>query len=315
VGFFRQRAERGDRQIERTVLSDGALRGLNNIRGAVATTNKLTASDELEGLSREEKRTIDRHSSPSAALVHETIRAEGEAELHRSNMALALSGVSAGLSIGMSLVTMGLIRQHLPDAPWRALVTPLGYASGFFIVVLGRQQLFTENTLTPILPLLYHRKLSILSDVARLWGLVFVTNILATWVFATFLAKTSVFEPATKEVFAQIGAELYGKSFVHMLLSGLMAGWLISLMVWLLPAAGAARPWIVILMTYLIGLAKLSHSIAGSAESFYLVAIGQQSLGAYFGQFLIPTVIGNILGGVTLVAVLNYGQVAEEIHD
>ena len=149
---------------------------------------------------------------------------------------------------------------------------------------------------------------------ARLWALVFVANIIATWLFATFLAKTDVFEPPTKAAFAQICANVYGKGFGHTVLSGIMAGWMISLMVWLLPAAGSARLWVVIIMTYLVGLLGLSHSIAGSVEGFYMVALGQHSLAQYFGEFLIPTVIGNVIGGVTLVAILNYGQVAEEVH-
>ena len=275
--------------------------------------NKLTASDELEGLSEEEQRSIDDHSSPSAALVHETIRAEGESELRRSNLALTLSGLTAGLSIGMSLVLQGLLRQNLPDTPWRALVTPFGYSVGFVIVILGRQQLFTENTLTPILPLLFHKKLSILGDVARLWALVLVSNLLATWLFALFLARTDLFTPDTKLAFAQVSSDIYGHGFLHTVLGATMAGWLISLMVWILPASGAARPWMVILMTYLVGVCKLSHSIAGSVDAFYLVNTGAASLQQYLGEFLGPTVLGNIIGGVALVAVLNYGQVAAEI--
>lgn len=279
------------------------------------TGNKLVASEELQGLTAAERRTIDRHSSPSAALVHETIRAEGETELRRGNVSLLLSGISAGLSIGMSLVVQGLLTRYIPDAPWKPLIVPFGYAAGFFIVILGRQQLFTENTLTPILPLLYHKKLSILVQVARLWALVLFANLVATFLFAAFAARSGVFEPETQAAFAHVAGEVYGHPFVHTVLSGMMAGWLISLMVWILPASGAARPWMVILMTYLIGVCKLSHSIAGSVDGFYMVVTGAHTLGDYFGQFLIPTVIGNIAGGVTLVAVLNYGQVAEEIHD
>ena len=277
--------------------------------------NKLTASDQLEGLSDEEQRTIDRHSTPSAALVHETIRAEGEAELERSNLSLALSGLAAGLSIGMSLVTEGLIRQHLPDQPWRELVLPLGYSTGFLIVVLGRQQLFTENTLTPILPLLFHRKLSILRHVLRLWGLVLLSNLAATALFALFLSKSDVFPPETKAAFGAVSSSVYEHGFTHTVLSGIMAGWLIAMMVWILPVAGPARIWVIVIMTYLIGLLKLSHSIAASVEGLFLVDMGSATLGQYFGVFLIPTLIGNILGGVILVAVLNYGQVATDIEE
>lgn len=280
-----------------------------------AQANKLSSAKELEGLNAEERRTIDRHSSPSAALVHETIRGEGQAELDRDNWALVMSGLSAGLSIGMSVVVEGLLRQHLPHASWSEIVVPMGYAVGFVIVVLGRQQLFTENTLTPILPLFYHWKLKVFWHVLRLWALVLVSNLVATFVFAAFLAKTPVFGPGTQAAFAEVCGAVYGHSFAETFWSSLMAGWLIALMVWILPASGSARPLVIFAMTYLVGLCKLSHSIAGSVEGLYMVLTGVASVASYFTVFLIPTLIGNIVGGVALVAVLNYGQVASELKD
>ena len=277
--------------------------------------NKLSSAKELDDLNAAERRTIDRHSSPSAALVHETIRGEGQAELDRSNGALIMSGLSAGLSIGMSVVVEGLLRQHLPHTSWAELVTPMGYAVGFVIVVLGRQQLFTENTLTPILPLLFHWKMKIFWHVLRLWGLVLVSNLVATLLFALFLAKTPVFPAESQAAFAEISGAVYQHGFVETFWSGLMAGWLIALMVWILPASGSARPLVIFAMTYLVGLCKLSHSIAGSVEGLFMVLKGAQGLGSYFTVFLIPTLIGNIVGGVGLVAVLNYGQVVSEIKD
>ena len=281
-------------------------------QGAVEA-NKLSSAKELDDLNAAERRTIDRHSSPSAALVHETIRGEGEGELDRSNSALIMSGLSAGLSIGMSLVVEGVLRQHLPHASWAELVVPLGYAVGFVIVILGRQQLFTENTLAPILPLLFHWKMKVFWHVLRLWALVLASNLVATLLFALFLAKTPVFPPETQAAFAEVSRTVYAYGFVDSFWSSLMAGWLIALMVWVLPASGSSRPLVIFGMTYLVGLCKLSHSIAGSVDGFYLVLTGAQSLANYFTAFLIPTLIGNILGGVALVAVLNYGQVASEV--
>ena len=280
---------------------------------SASQANKLSSAKELDDLNAAERRTIDRHSSPSAALVHETIRGEGQAELDRSNGALIMSGLSAGLSIGMSVVVEGLLRQHLPHTSWAEIVVPMGYSVGFVIVVLGRQQLFTENTLTPILPLLFHWKMSIFRHVLRLWGLVLASNLVATLLFALFLAKTPVFPPETQAAFAEVSRAVYGSNFAETFWSSLMAGWLIALMVWILPASGSARPLVIFAMTYLVGLCKLSHSIAGSVEGFYLVLTGAQSIAHYFTIFLIPTVIGNIFGGVGLVAVLNYGQVVSEI--
>ena len=119
--------------------------------------NSLSPAAQLKELSRAEKDAVEEQSHPNAALIHETIRAEGEAELNRTKTALVLSAFAAGLSIGFSLVAQGVLQADLPDAPWRPLVSSFGYTIGFLIVVLGRQQLFTENTLTPILPLLHNR--------------------------------------------------------------------------------------------------------------------------------------------------------------
>ncbi|MGI4799523.1 MAG: formate/nitrite transporter family protein, partial [Janthinobacterium lividum] len=108
----------------------------------------LSAASSMSDVSEPEREAVEKYSRPNAALIHEIIRAEGESELDRSILALLLSGLAAGLAMGLSLITEGLLRAHLPEAPWRELVSKIGYAVGFLVVVLGRQQLFTENTLT-----------------------------------------------------------------------------------------------------------------------------------------------------------------------
>jgi len=85
--------------------------------------------------------------------------------------------------------------------------------------------------------------------------------------------------------------------------------WLIALMVWLLPAAETARVAIIIVITYLVGLAGFNHIIAGSTTLFYLVANGSTSVGTYLVQFFLPTLLGNIIGGFSLVAALGHAQV------
>jgi formate/nitrite transporter FocA (FNT family) len=92
-----------------------------------------------------------------------------------------------------------------------------------------------------------------------------------------------------------------------------MAGWLIALMVWLLPSADNSRPLIIIIIAYVIALAGFPHIIAGSIDCIFLVQSGLTSWGNYFGRFFGPTLLGNLVGGVALVAVLNYGQVAAGI--
>ncbi|HEU4752127.1 MAG TPA: formate/nitrite transporter family protein, partial [Armatimonadota bacterium] len=180
-------------------------------------------------LNLEEQEQVEEKSASSVAVVHEAIRKEGEEELRRPASALAWSGLAAGLSMGFSLVAEGLLRSHLPDTEWRPLIAKLGYSIGFLIVVLGRQQLFTENTLTVILPLMARRDFPTLLSVLRLWTVVLAANLLGTFLFALVLGHTGVFDPDVRAVFGEIGREAMQAGFGVTLLRGIFAGWLIAL--------------------------------------------------------------------------------------
>jgi formate/nitrite transporter FocA (FNT family) len=277
-------------------------------------SHALSAASGVSDVSEPEREIIEAHSRPNAALIHETIRAEGESELARSVQALLLSGLAAGLTMGLSLITEGLLRAHLPEAPWRDLVSKLGYAVGFLVVVLGRQQLFTENTLTPILPLLYNRNMRTFGLVARLWGLVLTANIVGTWAISAVLAGTNLFQPEVRTAFLAISRHAIEASFGSTILKGIFAGWLIALMVWLMPGARETRFAVILLLTWVVSVAGFAHIIAGSVDVSFLVFSNQASAIDYLLRFFVPTLLGNVVGGVTLVAVLNYGQVAAEVQ-
>jgi formate/nitrite transporter FocA (FNT family) len=274
----------------------------------------FSAAAKLDSLSERQKEEVKSQSRPNAALIHETIRAEGESELERKWWALALSGLAAGLSMGFSLLMQGELQTVLGGAPAGKLISPLGYTVGFVIVVLGRQQLFTENTLTPILPLLHHRDLATLRKVVLLWATVLVANLAGTWLFAAAIAHSSVFDPGLMTAFAAIGRRVMQWSFGLTFSRAIFAGWLIALMVWLLPADQGSRMLIIVFITYVIALAQFPHVIAGAVDAAFLVQIGQASAGEFFTRFFLPTLLGNIVGGVALVAALSYGQVAPEIE-
>lgn len=276
--------------------------------------NRLSPASKVPEFSDRERRAVEEQSRPNATLIHETIRAEGESELERTVSALLLSGLAAGLSMGFSLVVEGLLQSRLPDAPWRELVSKLGYTVGFLIVVLGRQQLFTENTLTPVLPLLHNRDAGTLGRVLRLWGIVLLANIAATWVIAAVLAHTDVFPAEVKSAFAEISRNAIGSSFGLTVLKAIFAGWLIALMVWLLPGADASRVLVILIITYVVALGSFAHIIAGSVDAAYLVHTGEAGSSDYLWRFFVPTLLGNVAGGVALVAVLNYGQVKPELE-
>jgi len=256
-----------------------------------------------------EKRQVEERVAIGAPVVYEAIRLEGEEELVRPFSALAWSGLAAGLSIGFSLLAEAFLTALLPDAPWRPLVTRSGYCLGFLIVILGRQQLFTENTLTVILPLLLHKDAKTFFHVARLWAIVLSANLLGTAIFGLVIARIPIFDPAIQKSIADIAAAHWGLGFGAILLRAIFAGWLIALMVWMLPGADSSRVAIIIIVTYFIGIGSLSHIIAGSTNISYLVASGHVSLFRYFTNFLAPALLGNIIGGVSLVAALAHGQV------
>jgi formate/nitrite transporter FocA (FNT family) len=257
---------------------------------------------------RGEEKKIEKAESLDAKTTYEVIRREGLRELERSTGALAWSGLAAGLSMGFSFLVEGLLHSHLPDTGWRPLIAKLGYSVGFVIVILGSQQLFTENTLTPIVPLLSHRTSERLRNVMRLWGAVLVMNIIGALLFALVLAKLQVVDPEVHNSLAEISARAMRAGFWVTMLHAVFAGWLIAMMVWMIPAAKPQELLLVIFMTYLVGLGGFAHIIAGATEVFYAGFRDLAGWGAVVLGYLVPTLIGNVAGGVTIVAALNHAQ-------
>jgi formate-nitrite transporter family protein len=260
-------------------------------------------------LGHKELKKADEEESLDAPTTHEVIRRQGEKELERTAAALAWSALGAGLAMGLSMVAEGVLRSHLPDAEWRPLITKLGYAVGFLIVILGSQQLYTENTLMPIVPYMMRRTGQMARKVLTLWMVVLVGNLVGAFVFAWVAGSTDLFKPEYREAFTEIGREALEGSFGTILIRGIVAGWIIALMVWMLPAAQTAQVTVIILMAWLVGVGSFAHIIVGSVETLYLVVTDVISFGDYLWRFMVPALLGNTLGGVVLVALLNHAQV------
>ena len=260
-------------------------------------------------LDHEQQEKAAEEQSLDADTTHEVIRREGEEELKRSTSALAWSGLAAGLAMGFSLVAEGVLKSRLPEAEWTPLVTKLGYSFGFLIVILGSQQLFTENTLTAVVPLLANRTGEMFRNVARLWGVVLLTNLVGALAFAFVLGRTELFRPDVHHAFVDIAHKVVENGFWLTLLKGVFAGWLIALLVWMLPASESSHVLVIVLITWLVGVGEFAHIVAGAVEVFYLAVVSQLGWGEAFTRFIVPTLIGNVLGGVTLVSALNHAQV------
>jgi len=211
--------------------------------------------------------------------------------------------------MGFSFIAEALFQSYLPATPWRTLFVRLGYPLGYMIVIIGRQQLFTENTLTAIIPLLVKRNRVTLIAVLRLWIVVLLANLVGAHIIAWVLGNTPVFHPELREIMRQRAIETADVTFGTAILRGIFAGWLIALVVWLLAATEGASIAIIAIPTYIVGLAGLTHVIAGSVEVLFLVMTGARPWTSYVGGYLVPTLIGNIIGGVALVSALNHAQV------
>ncbi|MBV8812208.1 MAG: formate/nitrite transporter family protein [Acidobacteriaceae bacterium] len=257
---------------------------------------------------RQQQEAQDR-TSVSAVVVHEAIRYDGEEELMRPVSALAWSGLAAGMSMGFSLVAMALFKAYLPDQPLVKLIVSLGYPAGFLIVIIGRQQLFTENTLTAIIPLLARRNASTLLLVARLWTVVLIANMAGAHLFAWVVANTPMFKPQIQHAMLTLSLQALDVTFGEAVLRGIFAGWLIAMVVWMLAAVDTGRVAIIVILTYLVGLANFTHIIAGAVEVLFSVMVGAKSWGAVAWGYLLPTLIGNSIGGVSLTAAINHAQV------
>jgi len=271
--------------------------------------------DQSPGLTQSEKKAIGAHSSLRAAVVYEIIRREGEAELTRKFHALWWSGLAAGLSIGFSFLSEAWLAAALPDESWKPLIENFGYTVGFLIVILGHQQLFTENTLTAVLPVIARRRMEWVYVLLRLWVTVLAANLVGCLLFALFLSKTGAVSPEIHLSLTHIAEHLMANTTNEMFVKGIVAGWLIAALVWILPSVEGSEFPVILLITYLIALGDLTHVVAGSAEAFFLVIEGQANLYDATMRFFLPTLAGNLVGGTVLFSVLSYVQVREEIEE
>ncbi|HEY3597040.1 MAG TPA: formate/nitrite transporter family protein [Paraburkholderia sp.] len=216
--------------------------------------------------------------------------------------------------MGFSFLTQAVLESKIPSGhDGVSLIAAGGYCVGFIIVVLGRQQLFTESTLTVLLPVLTRRDLGTAAAALRLWLIVLAANLAGTWIFAGMLAMPTSFAAKLAPVLHQLAQAPYEAPFATTTLKAILAGWLIALMVWLLPSARSAAVLIVAILTYVVAVCDLSHVIAGSVEAAYAVLHGGAVVQDYLLRFLAPTLLGNVVGGIALVGLLNHASIAPEM--
>lgn len=263
-------------------------------------------------LPRKQQAIVEEHLSLRSPIVYEVVRQEGEIELRRPLASLWWSGLAAGIAMFASILAEGVLRGSLPPAPWRPLVEGFGYGFGFLIVVLGRLQLFTENTITAVLPLLADWSRARLGHTARLWGVVLAANMAGTVAAAALVSWVGLFPETHLASMLEVSREFAHHAPLEALLFGIPAGFLVAAIVWVSPSAEGARFSIVVWFTWLIAVGGFTHVVVGSAELALLLFAGELGLDAALA-ILLPTLAGNIIGGTGLFALLAYAQIKDEI--
>jgi formate/nitrite transporter FocA (FNT family) len=247
----------------------------------------------------------------SAEEIHKNVLVQAEDEMKRPALDLFWSAVTAGLTIGWSFVG-GAYVSSLASPDYRKAAQAALYPLGFVLVIIGRNQLFTENTLEPVIPVLDHPTGEKLGKMFRLWALVLVGNMIGAVAFALLFAHTNVVPEAVTAQMRDMSEAALAGSFASQFYHAIFAGWLIALTAWLVSATSftGAQIALIWLTTAPIAALDFRHSIAGSVEAFYAATSGLATWSAALGDFVVPAVLGNIVGGVLFVAMLNHGQVS-----
>jgi formate-nitrite transporter family protein len=267
----------------------------------------------------EEDKPGNADGNPAKKSYHEILQEEMESaqgELERPLAGLALSGLSAGLDVGFSLLFLTAmhttVHGALPEAVVKLLVIAV-YPIGFLFVVLGRSELFTEHTTQAVLPVLGGK--APLRSLARLWAVLYVTNLVGVSLFTALIVHLGPRLGAVqRESFYFVAHPLIHHPWSVVLLSGVLAGWLMGLLSWLVSAGRdtVSQVLIIFIVGGGIGLGQLHHCIVGTAEVLGAVFAGVGVTLGDYGHFLLWATLGNAIGGTVFVALLKYGHVSQE---
>jgi formate/nitrite transporter FocA (FNT family) len=245
---------------------------------------------------------------PTAHEIFDSAVQSARDELGRSGTALLFSGLAGGLTMGLTGLSAGLIYALLGQSNVTSLIAAAVYPVGFLAVIIGRAQLFTENTLYPVVLVLTEKRYVL--KTLKLWALVFGGNWIGSVLFAALTVKTDALQSAARDSLIELGVRAVEHPFLTVFWSGVVGGWLLALVAWLVTASHWTTGQAVVTwaMTFILGLGKFAHCIANGGEILSALFAGQIIAGAYF-TWLVAATLGNVCGGVVMVSLLNYGQV------
>lgn len=235
---------------------------------------------------------------------------EAQETYEKSTSSLFLSSITAGLEIGFSYLMICAVFFFLEDKMEEGSIfkmISLVYPLGFILVVLGQSILFTEQTALLTLPVLNKKRT--ISSMMRLWGIVISGNLIGGYFIALILnwlgPRLGIFN---KEVVVTIATHVLDAAPMVILVSAIIAGWLMGLLSWLLASAKdtISRIVMIFLITSVMAFTGLHHSIIGSIEVFSgMLKSPEISFVAYL-SFQSLALLGNAFGGAIFVGLIKY---------
>jgi formate-nitrite transporter family protein len=277
-----------------------------------AQDEKLRRTRGGGGITEHEVESVEEMSTPRTPVIYEVVRRQGVEEMKRPATSLWWSGIAGGLSMSFSVLAQATLVIHMPDTSWRILVAGLGYSVGFLMTILARQQLFTESTITVVLPVLKDLTWNNVWRMLRLWIIVLVANLIGTLFAAIFCRYSPVLPNALFASMIEVSRTLLPLTWWQMSFHAVSAGFLIAAMVWMIPTSENQQFIVITLMTWLIAVTGATHIVAGSMEAYLLALAGEWAWWQVITQFIIPVLLGNIVGGTALFALISYAQVMKE---
>jgi formate/nitrite transporter FocA (FNT family) len=260
---------------------------------------------------KKKKKPEERKPQKSQLLILQHTEEAALTQLERNSKGLILSGISAGLDIGFSVLLMAVVLAAFTGIfphPVVKFIVGNMYPIGFIFVVLGRSELFTEHTTLAILPVL--QGLSTIKKLLRLWVIVYLANIFGGTIFSLILAYfANSLHFLQASALNEIADEFTKYNWLTLLLSAALAGWLMGLLAWLVAASRETISQIVVIfiITGAIGISGLPHCIVGNIEVASSMFAGHVSFSQYI-SFLGPVTLGNIIGGVFFVGILKFSH-------
>lgn len=262
-----------------------------------------------------EEETVSQAVALAPHMIYEIIRRDGEEELARSKRSLFWSGIAAGMLISLSVLGEAVFRTYLPETKASYLIENLGYSLGFVAVIMGRMQLFTENTITTVLPIMLERTYASLMAMLRLWGIVLTANVIGAFMAASLFVFTPALSSDLMPAIISLSEHATGFTASEGFWRGVPAGIIIALIVWMMPQADESGLFIIVPFTWLIAAGDFTHIVAGSVEMAVLMLQGTLGLGDAVFRFFLPILAGNIIGGTMIFTLVAWGQVRDDVEE